>query len=172
MEQNNVLTPMQPVQTCSLPRGVDANCWAHDNVLELSMCVWCGQTQFVNLGISERSLLEVAPRPFASLIVQLGHRFVRIFESVPQILGWAWGCIGQARARDLSVVRWSSDSPSQRSRFLTAAPRWTMPSSLPGGVASGVLGWKGWEWEIDWLLTYWYLVAFECVTWGLAMKMK
>lgn len=29
----------------------------------------------LTLGISERSLLEVAPRPFASLIVQLGHRF-------------------------------------------------------------------------------------------------
>lgn len=66
MEKNNVLTGL--CLQCRQSKPV------HDNVLEPSMRDVVRHS-LLTLGISERSLLEVAPRPFASLIVQLGHRF-------------------------------------------------------------------------------------------------
>ena len=94
MEKNNVLTGL--CLQCRQSRPV------HDNVLEPSMCDVVRRS-LLTLGISQRSLLEVAPRPFASLIVQLGHRFFFHSDvqmnSLPQIPGWARGCIGQAKLR-------------------------------------------------------------------------
>ena len=99
MEKNNVLTGL--CLQCRQSKPV------HDNVSEPSMCDVVRHS-LLTLGISERSLLEVAPRPFASLIVQLGHR-VRL--GCPNLCHRFWGGLKAASDDQLELLgeAWWSD---------------------------------------------------------------
>lgn len=126
---HRAMPPMQTVQTCS---------WQCFGALN----AWCGQTQFVNPWDLWKESFGSCSETFRFFDCATWAQifFTRMSKWIPchRFRGGL-----KAASDDQLELLVKHGGVIGHLKDLDFAPRWTMPSSLRGGVASDGLGWKG-----------------------------